>query len=219
MPTLLTPDGAPVDVTSADQQAEINREFSRAMASDEPGGVQSPPRRDDKPPEQPKRPRGRPRRGGDDKPRVTDKPVGAPAAKVDADFTEACAGLSTLGWATLAALPWTTAYAAVVEANQEQLVAALNAGCQQNPRIRAAVEQWSSGAGGVYVLQLAAVGTNMAVQTMQLLKDPELRRQATAHTQGRFRDFLAAQGVKIPDPTQASGPEQQSEATDAPVAA
>jgi len=219
MPTLSTVDGAPVEVITAEQRAEIDREFSRAMATDEPGGVQSPPRRDDKPADQPRRGRGRPRKNPDDKPRVTDKPVTAPAAAATADYTEACAGLSTLGWATLAAIPWTTPYAAVVEANQEQLVTALNAGCQQNPQIREAVERWSSGAGGVYMLQLAAVGTNMAVQTVQLLKDPALRAQATEHTRGKFRDFLAAQGVKVPEAEVNGNNVPNTEATDAPVAA
>lgn len=204
MPSLTTPDGQPVETGNATvtdpaaDRDEINRQFSRAMATEKPGETAAPPRLDDKPAETPKRPRGRPRKTADERPRVTDKPPEAPAPKVDRDYTDECAGLSTLGWAALAATPWTSPYACVVEANQEQLVKALNGGCQQNPRIREAVERWSAGGGGVYMLQLAAVGTNMGVQAMQLLKDPALRAEARAHTEGKFREFLKAQGVNLP---------------------
>jgi hypothetical protein len=113
---------------------------------------------------------------------------------------------------TLAAIPFTTPYAAVVDANTDALVPALNAGCQQNPRVRAAVERWSSGAGGVWALQLAAVGVNMSVQAVQLMRDPALREQATAATRAKFRTFLQAQGVNI-------GEQATAEAEHAPAAA
>lgn len=218
MPSLVTADGAPVDPPAVDT-AEVNREFSRAMASDDPGGVQGPPRHEEKPAEQPKRRPGRPRKGPEDKPRVTDKPIDGPAVKVDKDFTDECAGLSTLAWATLAAVPPTSPYALVIEANQEQLVTALNAGCQQNAKIRASVERWSSGSGGVYALQLAAVGVNMGVQALQLLKDPALRAEAKAHTQEKLRGFLQSNGVKLADPGVSNVDAARPEPHDAPVAA
>lgn len=216
MPSLSTVDGAPVEPVTPEQRADIDREFSRAMAAEEPGGVQPPPRLEDKPvPPAPKRPRGRPRKDPDDKARVSEKSAAAAAAKSTADYTEACAGLTTLGWAALAATPYTSAYATVVEANADPLVAALNAGCQNNDTIRQTVERWSSGGGGVWALQLAAVATNMGVQAFQLLKDPVLRAESRLHTEGKFRAFLKAQGVKLPE----AAPEQPAEATDAPVAA
>ncbi len=223
MPNLSTPDGQPVEApTAAEQRAEIDREFSRAMATDSPGETSAPPRLDDQPAAAAKRPRGRPRKTPDERPRVSDKPADVASVKVDKDFTDECAGLSTLGWAALAATPWTSPYACVVEANQEQLVKALNSGCQQSPKIREAVERWSAGGGGVYMLQLAAVGTNMGVQTMQLLKDPKLRAEARAHTEGKFREFLKAQGVNLPGAAETeapAGPEPPAEAPDVADAA
>jgi hypothetical protein len=211
VPELTTPDGAPVEL-DAEKREAVNQEFARAMASDGPDEQAGPPRLDDKPAEAPKRPRGRPRKNPDDKPRVTDKPAAAASQTVDKDFTDECVGLTTLGWAALAATPYTSAYACVIEANQEQLVAALNAGAQNNAAIRAKIEAWSAGGGGVYMLQLAAVGTNMTVQAMQLLKDPDLRAQARAHTEGKFREFLRKQGVNIGEPADPTG---QAEAEDA----
>jgi hypothetical protein len=216
MPSLTTTDGAPVEAPPVDPEA-VNRDFSRAMAADQPGGVGSPPRHDE-PPAEPAKRRGRPRTKppADERPRVADKPVDAPVVKVDKDFTEEVTGLTTLGWATLAAVPPTSPWAVVIEANQEDLVKALNSGCQQSPKVRAAVEKWSSGSGGVWALQLAACGVNMSVQSMQLLKDPALRAEARTHTAGKLREFLKANGVKIADPAPT---EQPAEAEDAPVAA
>ena len=223
MPTLTTADGAPVATPTPEEREAINREFSRSMASDSPGSESAtPPRLDDKPAEAPKRPRGRPRKTPDERPRVADKPAETPAAKVEKDFTDECAGLTTLGWAALAATPWTSPYACVIEANQEQLVKAVNSGCQQNPRIREAVERWSSGAGGVYMLQLASVGVNMGVQAMQLLKDPALRAEARAHTEDKFRQFLKEQGVNLPGTAESEAPaepEQPAEAANVADAA
>lgn len=212
MPSLSTPDGAPVEGVPVDRE-KIDTEFARAMASDGPGAESAaPPRLEDKPEDKPKRPRGRPRaKPAEEKPRVTEKPPAA-SQKVDKDYTDECVGLTTLGWAAFAATPYTSAYACVIEANQEQLVTALNAGAQNNAAIRAKIEAWSAGGGGVYMLQLAAVGTNMTVQAMQLLKDPALRAQARAHTEGKFREFLKAQGVKI-------GEDEPAEAPDAEPAA
>jgi hypothetical protein len=215
MPSLTTPGGAPVDAPPVDP-AEVNREFSRAMAADDPGGIGAPPRHEDKPAEKPARRRRAAKPTADEKPRVTDKTAAAAPAKVDRDFTEEVTGLTTLGWATLAAVPPTSPWAVVVEANQEDLVKALNSGCQQSPKVRAAVEKWSSGSGGVWALQLAACGVNMSVQSLQLLKDPALRAEARTHTADKLRQFLKDNGVKIADPAPA---EQPAEADDAPVAA
>lgn len=222
-PTLTDPDGAVVDpgghVKTIDPPAvdrdQVDREFSRAMLTDEPGGVGAPPRRDAAPATAaaPKRGRGRPRKDPDEKPRVAEKPAEAAKPAANVDYTEAAAGVVTLGWATLAGIPWTTPYAAVIDANAEALTGALANGAQHNPKIAAALEKAASGGGGVYVLQLAAVGVNMSMQTLQLMRDPELRAEAAKATQVKFRAFLAAQGINVP------APEQAAEATDAPVAA
>jgi hypothetical protein len=220
VPSLTTPDGEPVtvpepasNVTVLDP-AEVDRQFSRVMADDDPGGVQAPPRRPDTPAgeQAPKRGRGRPRKDPAEKPRVAEKPAEPPKPAANVDYVEAAAGVSTLAWATLAAIPMTTAYAAVIEANQEQLVGALANGAKHNPKIAQALEKAATGGGGVYALQLAAVGVNMGMQTLQLLKDPQLRAEASAHTQQKFREFLKAQGVNVPGET-------APEAADVPAAA
>lgn len=75
MPSLTTPEGKPVETGNATvtdpaaDRDEINRQFSRAMATEKPGETAAPPRLDDKPGEAPKRPRGRPVR----------RPMNAPA--------------------------------------------------------------------------------------------------------------------------------------------
>jgi hypothetical protein len=114
------------------------------------------------------------------------------------DYTEAAAGLVTLGWATVAAVPYTTPFAAVIDANAEQLTGALANGAKHNAKIAAALEKAASGGGGVYVIQLAAVGVNMGMQCLEILRDPETRRAATEATRTKFGAFLAAQGIKVP---------------------
>lgn len=219
MPKLQTPDGQLIGAEETAPPAEppaaadINREFDRAMASADPSAVQPPPRNDTAPPATTRRPRGRPRRNPEERARAEVKTdPAAEAAAAAADYTEKCTGLVMMGWATLAAVPFTTPYAVVIDANADALVPALNAGCQQNPRIRAAVEKWTAGAGGVYMLQLAAIGTNMALAVAQLVADPALRAEARQVTQGKFRAFLAEQGLKVAE-------QQPAAAADAPVAA
>lgn len=194
MPSLETPDGKPVDLPDAEERAQTEQEFARAMASGAAGDTGLPPREPKPEGEKPKARRGRPPK--EEKPRTESKPAGP--QKSDKDFTDEVVGLTTLGWAALAATPYTLPYACVIEANQEQLCTALNAGAQNNAAIRAKIEAWSAGGGGVWMLQLAAVGTNMTVQAVQLLKDPELRRDAREHTEGKFRQFLRDQGVNLP---------------------
>lgn len=214
MPELVTPDGAPVALPDPEQRAEIDREFSRAMAADEPGGIQPPPRRPEKPAaaEAPKRRPGRPRKDPDAKPRVAEKPPAAPAGAAPVDYDEAAASVVTLGWATLAGVPWTAPYACVVDANAPQLAGALANGAKQNAKIAGFLDRAMNGGGGVWALQMASVGANMAVQTLELMRDPALRQAATAQTRTKFRAFLKANGVNVPD-------EQPAEAQSAPVAA
>lgn len=215
MPELVTPDGAPVALPDPERRDEIDREFSRAMSTDEPGGIQAPPRRQEKPAaaEAAKpRGRGRPRKDPDAKPRVTQKAPEPPAGAAPVDYDEAAASVVTLGWATLAGVPWTTPYACVVDANAPQLAGALANGARQNAKIAGFLDRAMTGGGGVWALQMASVGANMAVQTLELMRDPDLRRFATEQTRTKFRTWLKANGVEIPD-------EQPAEAQSAPVAA
>jgi hypothetical protein len=200
-PTLTTPDGqvvdTPADPAGAVDPGAVEREFSRALAAEDPGATQGPPRRDGETPgEAPKRRRGRPPKTTEERARVTKGP--APVAG-PVDYTEAAAGLVTLGWATIAAIPYTTPFAAVLDANAEQLTGALANGARHNPKIAGALERAASGGGGVYAIQLAAVGVNMGMQCLEILRDPDTRRAATEATRAKFGAFLAAQGIKVPD--------------------
>lgn len=209
MPELVTPDGTPVAADDA-KRAEINQDFSRAMAAEDPSGTPAPPVRQDKPGPPPRR-RGRPSK--DEKARADSKPAGE--QKSDKDYTEPIAGLTTLAWAACASVPYTQPYAAVIDANQSQLVAALNGAAQNNARAREVVEKLAAGGGGVWMIQLAAVGTNMAMQTLELLKSPDLRKEAAAATQHKFRSFLKTQGVNVPG----DGQDAPAEVPSAPAAA
>jgi len=202
-PTLTTPDGQVVDTPdqpgASVDLAAAEREFSRAMASEDPTATQGPPPRaggDGGQAEAPKRRRGRPRKDPAESARVARGP--APEAS-PVDYTEAAAGLVTLGWATIAAIPYTTPFAAVLDANAEQLTGALANGAKHNPKIAAALERAATGGGGVYAIQLAAVGVNMGMQCLEILRDKDTRAAATSATHAKFREFLAAQGVKVPD--------------------
>lgn len=220
MPALTTPDGQVVDTGPADEavidRAEVDKDFARALATPDPSGPQAPPRHDDAAGEQPKRRRGRPRKNPDEQARATETPPEPPVVMSDTDYAEAAAGVVTLGWATLAGIPWTQPYAVVVDANAGDLTGALANGAKHNPKIRAALEKAATGGGGVYMLQLAAVGANMAVQTLELMRDPALRAEATQHTRKKFRAFLRASGIKLPDEPQAEAEQVPDEQ---PVAA
>lgn len=206
-PTLTTPDGQVVDTPPDPASlpgrgvdlAAAERDFSRALATEDPAGTQGPPRRADGGEGQgdaPKRGRGRPRKSPEDRARVAKGPT-PDAGPVD--YTEAAAGLVTLGWATIAAVPYTTPFAAVIDANAEQLTGALANGAKHNPKIAAALEKAASGGGGVYAIQLAAVGVNMGMQCLEILRDKETRAAAAAATRSKFAAFLAQQGIKVPD--------------------
>jgi hypothetical protein len=209
VPELVTPEGAPVEVTPEEKREQINQDFSRAMASEEPSATPALPERPARP--EPPKKRGRPSK--DEKARATSAPP--VSQKTDKDFSEECTGLTTLAWASLAMTPFTQPYAAVVDANQAQLVAALNGAAQNNAKAREAIEKLAGGGGGIWAVQLAAVGANMTMQTMQLLKDPQLRQEAAAATQSKFRTFLKAQGVDVPD----DGQGKPAEVPSAPASA
>lgn len=209
-PTLTDTDGQVIDLeggaATGIDPGQVERDFSRAMAAEDPSATQGPPRRaDDKGDgEAPRRRRpGRPRKDPAERARVASAPPSPPAG--DVDYTEAAAGLVTLGWATVAAIPYTTPFAAVIDANAEQLTGALANGAKHNPRIAAALAKAAAGGGGVYALQLAAVGVNMGMQCLEIVRDPEMRRAATEATRSKFAAFLAAQGVKMPDVSRETG--------------
>jgi hypothetical protein len=111
------------------------------------------------------------------------------------DYTEALDGALTGVWVATAGLPFTTPYAAVIAANKAGLVGALNAGANANPKVRAQVEKYTGGGGGLWQMQLAVVGAQMAMQTMQLMKDKDLRDQAAESTRTQLHTWLTANGL------------------------
>lgn len=217
-PTLTDTDGAVLDVLNlpagpgADPMdpGQVERDFSRAMAAEDPSATQGPPPRTGSVPGEPKRRRGRPRKDPADQARVTSGPV-PEAAPVD--HAEAAAGLVTLAWATVAAIPYTTPFAAVIDANAGELTGALAAGAKHNPKIAAALEQAATGGGGVWAIQLAAVSVNMGMQCLEIMRDPKTREAATSATRSKFRAFLKTQGIVFPDVS------RETEAGDASAAA
>ncbi len=192
MPVLETPDGKPVAVTPVDAEA-VNREFDRVMNDDGPD-EQAPPRRQKPAGEDAAKPRrGRPPK--EEKARATDKP----AAPVKDDYTADAQQAVGKVWAVMACLPPTQAYALVVEGNSDALAAALAEGAKHNETVRRFVAQ----GGNSWMLQLAGVGLTMGMQTYQLMRDPQLRREAAATTREHLKAAMAAQGIKVPEPAAA----------------
>lgn len=202
MPALSTPDGQVLvtdpgaELPGAGPPADTDQQFARALADPDPSGTREPPRHDQAPPaEAPKRRRGRPPKNPDAAPRATDK---AAEATEPVNYTEAAAGLTAMCWMTLAGIPWTSAYAVVIDANSAPLTAALANGAQHNERIRALLERAASGGDGLYLLQLASVGMNMAIQAAQIMRDPVLRADAHRASQAKLREYLTLNGIKVP---------------------
>lgn len=140
--------------------------------------------------------RGRPRKtvAASDKPQTAPKPVVKEVIKDD--YTEDAQQLVSGLWTVAASIPPTQAYAYVLNQNADGLVAGLAAGAKHNPTIR---KMLSGGGDSAWMLQLGAVTMSMAMQTMQLMKDPELRAQCADATKQQLRETLLAQGITLPD--------------------
>jgi hypothetical protein len=198
---LQTPDGQPVNLEASEQ------DFARAMSAPV-ADVPAPPRMTPEAKAEVEKAKAEPRRRGRppkaDRARVETPP--APSEPLPPkDYTEALDGALTGVWVATAGLPFTTPYAAVIAANKAALVGALNAGANQNPKVRAAVEKYTGGGGGLWQMQLAVIGAQMGMQTMQLMRDPELRKQASESTRAQLHQWLKVNGLVT---------EQQPETTD-----
>jgi hypothetical protein len=195
---LVTPDGKPLNVDPVAESAKPDVPAPPRMTPEDKAAVE-------KAKAEPKR-RGRPPKN--DRARVETPP--APSEPLPPkDYTEALDGALTGVWVATAGLPFTTPYAAVTTANKAALVGALNAGANQNPKVRAAVEKYTGGGGGLWQMQLAVIGAQMGMQTMQLMKDPELRKQASESTRTQLHEWLTANGL-VPS-EQDSAPEDKCE--------
>jgi hypothetical protein len=193
-----TADGTALELERA---AEIEQTFARAMASGTPADVPPPPKRDqnadDVQADKPKR--GRPR--NDARTTTSAKPAGKPAKPgktpppVKDDYTEDATGLVQATWTVAASLPPTQAFAYVLAANADGLAAGLAEGAKHSTTIRTVV----AGTGGnTWMLQLGATGLNMAMQTMAILRDPDMRKQAAEATRVQLREAMQAHGIAMP---------------------
>jgi hypothetical protein len=188
---LVTTDGTPVNLEATEQ------DFARAMSAPV-ADVPAPPRMSEADKAELEAKKAAPKRRGrppkDDRARVeTPKPASEPLTPKD--YSEALDGALTGVWLAVAGIPYTTAYAAVLAANKTALVGALNAGANANPKVRAQVEKFTGSGGGLWQMQLAVVGAQMAMQTMALMKDSKLRQQATDSTREQLHGWLTANGL------------------------
>lgn len=194
MPALKTADGKPVLAPPLDEDA-VNRQFAIAVNDDVPADA-APPRREEKPAEE--KPRAtRARTSKADKARTTAQP-----GPVKADYTDDAQ--KTVGglWMVAASIPMTQPYALVVDANSDALVSALAEGAKHNATVRKFISQ----GGNSWMLQLASVGVGMGMQALQLMGDPEMRKQAAAATREKLGAAMRAQGITVPETNQAPEP-------------
>ena len=188
MPVLETESGQKIDVTPPDADA-INHAFDSAMNEDGPD-EQAPPKRQ---PRSEAPARSAPRRGRppkEEKARTTPEP--APKDDYTDDAQAAVGGL----WAVTASIPFTQPYALVIEGNSDTLVSALAEGAKHNATVR----KFISSGGNTWAIQLASVGVTMGMQTMQLMKDPELRKEAAATTREHLKAAMKTKGIAVPEP-------------------
>ena len=181
---LQTPDGTKLDLAAAEQT------FNEAMAAPA-DDVPAPKRATPEAKEAAKAPRRRSKTATDTKARSA-----SPASqKSDKDFTEELNGLTSVGWLVTASLPPTQAVAAIIKVNQAQLVASLNTAAQSNAAVRGQIEKFS-GSGNVALAGLAVVTANMAIQTIQVMRDPDLRGRLAEQTRSDLLEYAKQVGIK-----------------------
>lgn len=193
--SLSTPEGDAVEVTPVEMPDDVKANadaFHRAQANDPVAGEKMlPPKR--KP--RPAKPEGEaPRRGRPPKseaPRTTTK---APVKKeplTPKDYRPGLTMVTDAAWFAGSAMPFigphTSPYAAILKLNQAPLVESLNLAANNNATVRKYVEMVSgdgSGAGAMWMLNLAMVGATIVGQCYQVSRDKE------------FRDALLAQNAQ-----------------------
>lgn len=182
MPTLETADGKPVVV----DPAEVNARFQAAMDGDSGPAEQAPPKRTPRAPAEDSKPRTRTAAKAE-KSRTADKS----AAPVKDDYTGDAQNFVGGIWTVMASVSVTQPYALVVENSSDALVSSLAEGAKHNATIRS----WVSAGESSWMLGLAAVTVGMGMQAYQLMKDPELRKQAAEVTREHLREAMGAKGI------------------------
>jgi hypothetical protein len=184
---LKTPDGKVLDVEEGDRAFS---EMMAAPATDTPAPQKMTEAQKDEIKSAPKRTRARP--GKTERARTT---TAATSQKVDKDFSEDIAGLTTGLWITAASIPYTSPYAVVVKQAQPQLVHNLNAAAQNNAQVRGYVEKLGSGGGGVWAIGLSITAAQMGMSILQIARDPELRKQLGEQSRAELQQYLEQQGL------------------------
>ena len=181
---LQTADGKALDLAAAEQS------FNQAMAAPAED-IPAPQKMSPEAKEAAKAPRKRSKPTSATKARAA-----SPASqKSDKDFTEDLTGLTSMGWLLTASLPPTQPIAAIIKVNQPQLVASLNTAAQNNASIRSRIEGMS-GNGNVALAGLAVVTANMAIQTIQVMRDPDLRGRLAEQTRKDLLAYVEEAGIK-----------------------
>jgi hypothetical protein len=118
------------------------------------------------------------------------------AAKLEPkDFTGDLAAITDAVWLAGSQIAPVSPYAAILKANQAGLVSALNQAANQNGTVRNYVEKLSGGGNGSWMMSLSMVGVSMAMQSMQMARDPELRQQiVTANAEAAQNYFQQIAG-------------------------
>ena len=178
--SIQTPDGTPVDLDAAE------REFARAMAAPPADDLAAPPKRDPAAAADPEK------SGKSTRTKAAPKPRVKKATPVKSDYTEDAQTVVSSVWTVTAAIPPTQAFAYVINANANNLTAALAEGAKHSETIRNAL---TGGGEHAWKAQLGIVAVSMAMQTMQLLKDPELRQQAAEHTRAQLQEIVKSAEV------------------------
>ena len=106
------------------------------------------------------------------------------------DFTGDLAAVTDGLWLAGSQIPVAAPYAAVIKANQAGLVSALNQAANQNATVRNYVEKISGGGNGSWMMSLGMVGVSMAMQGMQMARDPELRKQVVEANAQAVQNYL-----------------------------
>jgi hypothetical protein len=191
-----TDGGTPVDVQAG--KADFDRMMAKAASGEsELPEIAAPPKRpvDTTDPgytPNPKPKRGRPTKA--ERARTTDAPppVSKDKPLPPKDFRGDLNAVGDGLWLGLSSIPVTSPYAALVHANQPGIVAAVNQGAQVNTGMRNYVEKLTSGGGNAWMLQLGLIGVNIAMQGLQLARDPELRRQLAEANTAQVQAYVEA---------------------------
>jgi hypothetical protein len=206
--------GVPVDVEAGN--ADFARMMSGASASADGRPSQAaeeiaaPPRRpvDTTDPgftPNPKPKRGRPPKSeqartttakpADTKPSKDGKP--APAR----DYTNDLNQLGEAVWLGLSQIPWTAAYAPLVNSdNRAPMVVAWTAAAQQSPAVRAKIEALVSGGGNSWVLGVAIATVPLAMTAYQIATNPDLRAAMAQQNRADVHTWAVSKGlVQVPE--------------------